>query len=370
MKTGTSLYLDAVRFMAAFAVFMSHYATQHFTGGLFWQLMPYGAEAVIVFFVLSGFVIGYVTDSREGDPRSYAVNRAARIWSVALPALLLTLLLDTAGSALRPDLYSPAALIHYQADGQVWGYLASALFLNQLWYLDLTPGTDLPYWSLGYEVWYYVIFGVAVFMPRAARLPATLVVAAIAGPRILALLPLWLAGVACYRLTRAGRQSVPVGAVCLTVSVAGWVAHEAWAFRYGRLYGLGPDVFGRLQLVQDYIVGGLFALHLIGVCHLSDVIARLLGPVARPVRWLAGATFSLYLVHYPVMQIIVAAIPWPPAATITRVLLFVLTLAAVFLFAELAERRKEAWRRMIWAVSLRLFPPAPALAPDVIGRSS
>ena len=57
MTNALSLYLDALRFGAAFVVFVSHYVAERYTGGLFWQSMPYGRTAVLVFFVLSGFVI-------------------------------------------------------------------------------------------------------------------------------------------------------------------------------------------------------------------------------------------------------------------------------------------------------------------------
>nr|WP_294559840.1 acyltransferase [uncultured Rhodopila sp.] len=363
MKEGTSLYLDCVRFVAALTVFASHYGTQHFTGGQFYQLQPYGAEAVDVFFVLSGFVIGCVTDGRERSARVYAVNRAARLWSVALPVLLLTLVLDRAGSALRPDLYTAAAIPHYHPDGWLGRYLLSAVFLNQTWHLDITPGTDWPYWSLGYEPWYYVIFGMAIFAPGRVRVAATVIGATLAGPKVLALFPLWLAGFACSRLSRNLRPSPRSGAVLAAASVAGWIAYEARAVHHGRLFGLGPDVFGRLEFAQDYLIGALFAVHLIGICHLSGPIGRRLGRFARPIRWLAGSTFSLYLMHYPVMQFLNAARPWPRESPVSRVLLFGLTLAAVFLFAEVSERRKPAWRRAIAALSGRLLPPNPVAVP-------
>ena len=50
-----SLFIDVLRIIAALAVFFSHYASGRLSGGLFWQIMPYGHSAVIVFFVLSGF---------------------------------------------------------------------------------------------------------------------------------------------------------------------------------------------------------------------------------------------------------------------------------------------------------------------------
>jgi hypothetical protein len=39
MTNALSLYLDALRFGAAFTVFLSHYAAKGFSGGLFWQAM-------------------------------------------------------------------------------------------------------------------------------------------------------------------------------------------------------------------------------------------------------------------------------------------------------------------------------------------
>jgi peptidoglycan/LPS O-acetylase OafA/YrhL len=357
MRTGTSLYLDLVRFAAALTVFLSHYGTSHFTGGRFYQMQPYGPQAVDVFFVLSGFVISHATDRRENGPRRYIISRMARLYSVAGPALLLTLVLDTAGSALHPDMYPAHTAPHYHADDLAGQYLMSALFVNQLWYLDVRPGTDWPYWSLGYEVWYYVIFGVAMFAPRRIRAWALLAAAAVAGPRILALFPLWLLGVACHRLTRATEPSAPLGAICLTVSVVGWIGYEVLAAHHGRLPGLAPDVFHRAELSQDYLVAGFFGLHLIGICHLSEAVGDLLRPVAKPIRWLAGATFSIYLMHYPVMQFLAAVMPWPLTRALAQTVLFALTLAGVFLMAEISERRKDAWRRVFESMSRRLVLP-------------
>jgi len=57
------------------------------------------------------------------------------------------------------------------------------------------PVWNPPYWSLCYEVWYYALFGAAVYLPPARRMLWLVLLAAIAGPRILLLLPVWLAGV-------------------------------------------------------------------------------------------------------------------------------------------------------------------------------
>ncbi len=79
MGPALSIYLDALRFVAAFVVFLSHYATHAFSGGVLWQIEPYGRTAVLVFFVLSGVIIAWVTESREETLREFAISRIARI---------------------------------------------------------------------------------------------------------------------------------------------------------------------------------------------------------------------------------------------------------------------------------------------------
>src|SRR3954447_25767284 len=73
-----SLYLDVLRFTAAFAVFISHYAPGYRSGGLFWQFAGFGRTSVLVFFVLSGFVIAYVSQGKESSLQEYALSRLSR----------------------------------------------------------------------------------------------------------------------------------------------------------------------------------------------------------------------------------------------------------------------------------------------------
>ena len=198
MNRGTSLFLDAVRFFAAFVVFMDHYAGSRISGGLFYQLTTFGGEAVDVFFVLSGYVIGYATDTRERSARVYAINRAARIYSVAVPALILTFVLDRIGLSLKPDLY--LANLNFRSGDEIWQFASALVFINQIWWAYSSPGTLLAYWSLGFEVWYYVIFGVAAFASGRWRIVGVAALLLLVGPKIVAMFPLWLMGLIAYRV--------------------------------------------------------------------------------------------------------------------------------------------------------------------------
>jgi peptidoglycan/LPS O-acetylase OafA/YrhL len=235
MNRATSLYIDLARFSAALVVFLGHISGQRLTGGFLWQIAPYMSHAVTIFFVLSGFVIAYATDKRENSAVSYAVSRAARIYSVVLPALAATVLLDTLGRYLQPALYSDAW--GYVDHNQLASFALSALFLNEIWFIHVSPGSDLPYWSLGYEIWYYVIFGIFLFSPRKwFFLPVALIVI---GPKIVSMLPLWLFGVS--RIPSFFLMS-GVGAIRLRRIVTS--AHVGMEHRNGQVGAVARSVQG------------------------------------------------------------------------------------------------------------------------------
>ena len=100
-------------------------------------------------------------------------------------------------------------------------------------------------------------------------------------------------------------------------------------------------------LAYDYGIGLLVAAQLLGVHALAPLLWRWLRPIANPVAWLAGASFTLYLLHYPLIHFIAAATPWPGAHWANRALVFVLPPLLALVVAEATERRRTAWRRVI-----------------------
>ncbi len=172
-------------------------------------------------------------------------------------------------------------------------YLGSLVFLNEIWSHHAPPGSALPYWSLGFEVWYYVAFGVAFFGRRPWNLVGAALVMLAIGPRVAARFPLWLMGSACYRLGRHHPPGQRLGwALCVGALVA-FLLYEQVAWRYGELYSAFAFSPERLHdYAQDYIVGALFSLHLFGFRAASGAATPLLLRLERPIRWIAGATFS------------------------------------------------------------------------------
>lgn len=343
MNREVSIALDLARILAAGAVFVSHASWQAHTGGLFWQLGGIGREAVDVFFVLSGFVIAHVTAEREPTARDFAINRAARIASVAVPALVATFLLDAVGRVAMPGLY--ADLCCENALTVVWRYLRNLLFVGDLWSHHISPGTNVPWWSLGFEAWYYLAFGLFVFMPRPWNWAAAAGALVVAGPGIAVLFPLWLLGGVGYRLSRRWAPGVWTGAALVAGAAVLLPVVTVFGPREGQIYSAFSLAPGRLvDYGQDYVIGVLFLGILLGVRGLSGVLAGFFGAIERPVRWLAGGTFALYLFHLPLMRALVAVSPWPAESWGMRVLVLFGVPALVLGIAEVTERKKSFWR--------------------------
>ena len=202
MSRAFSLYLDVVRFLAAMLVLLYHANWIYRPGFVITSL---GHEAVVIFFVLSGFVIAYVADTREQDFRGFMVARAARIFSVAIPAIILTATLDLVGFQINELAYPEG----YRAwDLPVIRVITSTLFLNEIWALGIQLFTNVPYWSLNYEVWYYVLFGVLFFFEGRRKWFAFGVLCLLLGPKIILLLPVWWMGVWIYRSPSLVQMSV------------------------------------------------------------------------------------------------------------------------------------------------------------------
>lgn len=235
------------------------------------------------------------------------------------------------------------------------------LFLNQVWNLNVPQGSDLPYWSLGYEVWYYAIFGLATFAPRRWRTAGVLAALAFAGPAIAAMLPLWLSGLFGYRLCALRPIRRPVGWMLFAGSLAAWGAYQLWGQDHLAAMVNVPAFLKRPGLPDDYVVGTLFIVHIIGFHAISPAFEGISIRLQKPVRWAAGATFSIYLFHLPVAQFLATQVPWPPTSSSTRLVLFGGTLLILFALAELSERRKDLWRRAFKALFARV-QASPELA--------
>lgn len=350
MNDKVSVCLDIIRFAAAMVVFIGHASNGHISGGLFWQIYPYLQPAVVVFFVLSGYVIAYVTASSSRGAFPYARDRIARIHSVLLPALLLTVVCDLIGHGANPRHYEQLQPI--LRDQQWLRYLLSVFVVQNVWNIDMYPGTNGPTWSLTYEVFYYAIWACVIWtrgLPRAALLALLLL---IAGPSVASLLPIWLLGVLAYRVNAkqlAGDRRLPwawlAGMLLLAalLVVEPWVRNE-WTIR-------AP--FIRSEIVADYFCALVFFLLLVLLPSIVQGL-EMKDRQVRAIRYIAQSTFVIYLFHYPLIRMFSGLRPGNAAAPLNWLLVFPVSFLIMLACVPLTNHLQRQIKRLLdswWARS-------------------
>lgn len=356
MNARFSVYLDLVRFGAAFTVLLSHLAYARFTDGNYRILrdLNIGSDAVVLFFVLSGLVIAYTADTKDRTLGVFAFNRLTRVWSVAVPAVLLTIGLDHLGTQLNPEAYRG----WWFAAHSVESMLFFGLTFSTEW--GLAPfrlGSNGPYWSLSYEVAYYALFAAVCYLKGGRRALALTIMIPVFGIRPLLLLPCWLIGLHVYRLLRDGFDPGPARAWLLAlvppaiyaISLAIGLPRLLMALQTVVIdvrYVNGLFNFSN-EFLWNNLLGLLAAAHFLGAAVVLRSWRHGFSPrVERAIRWLAGGSFSLYLLHYPVLQFTEAVLPeWPQA--IRHPALLLICLFACYLGAELFERRLAGFRSLV-----------------------
>ena len=83
------------------------------------------------------------------------------------------------------------------------GQLLAVTFTGHAGPLNEPAFGNAMYWSLDYEVWYYMIFAAAVFYSGRKRLLLVSALVLLSGPRVALLMSMWLLGVFIYRATQS-----------------------------------------------------------------------------------------------------------------------------------------------------------------------
>lgn len=81
MSKLTSLYLDFLRVIAAFGVLFVHAKFSWFSS-LFHSTFELGNKFVMIFLVLSGYLISYTVKDKNKGSQQYLLDRFSRLYSV------------------------------------------------------------------------------------------------------------------------------------------------------------------------------------------------------------------------------------------------------------------------------------------------
>ena len=368
--------LDALRGLAAQPVLLSHACAFIFPAGLGAAagLVAWSARlSVLVFFVLSGFVIGasILRETKVGggfDWIGFGVRRIARIYPPYLVAIALVAVLAAVHARGFTIVGTGGDVSGFNAG--LWSWPGAVLFLYTG--SDGMSMLDGPVWSLRLEVGLYVFAALLalIWMARGARRLSLMATAAL-------LLALY-----CSRLAYADIAIASFG--CGAVAAAlfrylgglplGWTCVGAAAAV--ALPAISPDLAtdSAFSMVYQCLLGIPLALTLVALAQRRGEEANWLGRLTtRSGDW----SYTLYITHCPLLSMAATAFAWDrmSASLASRLgllaLAFVVTNFLAFVMAKAVERPSyfarhirrflSRWRPLILRADDR--PPIPAPDP-------
>lgn len=310
---------------------------------------------VVLFFFISGAVITYAIRARPVSIEEFLFDRATRIFTALIPALILVALVD----------------LYFAAGPQYKGYdLSLKTFVGNLLMMASYPkfgyfGTEFdfslmrvppfgslrPIWTVVVEWWLYVFFGVVFLTARfdlTWKRMAVFALFVISLPVVFShsfggtgqgLVLVWLFGAGYYRFCIEGRllQSRPwmnVGLFCFSVLLIGFSRSLMAGWPY---FDLRYSIF-------------ICALVIFGAEIVRDFGGRILSPLEKISAFLAKYSYSLYLVHFTIIINLYALIDAGSSTTVKILMLIVGVLIsnlAAYLFWLAFESRYRDVRRTL-----------------------
>lgn len=302
-----SLYLGLLAFFAAVIVFFSYSSHSSLTGGFLWQASGYGQTAVIVFFVLSVYVVRYVVKNEEFKPNYHDIARISRLYLLIIPALLmLTVVCNTIDIFLIPENYQ--GLWSGELINQYYRYLVTFCMLHSVWGFQLTPPNNGPFWSMSFAFFYYLIFGIYFYLRSTLKKTILLIfIMLVAGPTIILLLPIWLVGGVCYKLHHHHKHPAKkIQYLIFSVPIVGLLCTPI----YREYFKYDFSFTTRQVIIGNYIDAAFVFLNLYTAPVVAHLIKKSLIRLQKSIILCGALTFSLYLFHIPLLRLFSAISPF------------------------------------------------------------
>ncbi len=309
---------------------------------------------VMGFFVISGYCIqlsvGRQVESGRFSLGVYLLARLTRIMPLYYAGLLFTLLVEVSVAPIRPSFY-PEGLNHV-------GWLAQVVFAQRLFQ---TFGSFAPSWTITYELFYYIFFGLlAALSPRFKLRPSWLGMG----------LCVAIGGLMQFLYVNGGKNGFTLHAGLIFGLGAIWFmgalvsVHGPEAVRYRSVRNLArawPLVFGSAAILWGENRCPLQVVYLILGVAFSMMMLRfqaaevLEGSRSREApRWLSStakllglASYPTYLFHGPILLLVATGISQSGLKLDWRVSWLLLVSTGVgsgISLGWLAERPIMSWR--------------------------
>ncbi|POZ52104.1 acyltransferase family protein [Methylovulum psychrotolerans] len=294
-------WLDWVRFIAAFMVVAIHArggvwldwgrlqaGSRTLLSAIFFAVTRAGTEWVLVFFILSGFLVGGKLierlENNTFDLRVYMIDRITRIWVPLLPAHIW------------------AAYVAYMAEKSLsWRELFGSLIGLQ-GIFTRAFAENYPLWSLAYEIWFYFLGGcLAIWLRSASRLRILAGFGIVVGMAIFTQLNVvflfaWILGASTYWMCHE-KSNTGLGVLGCFLIVVGFALSQV------RSASVSVDLSAWLQYVPSSNVAMLVLS--LGIALVFPILTQLRpkskfgGQINAVGGKFAAFSYTLYLTHYP-----------------------------------------------------------------------
>ena len=300
-KQGSPQYpaLDVIRFLACLLVVLNHLRGNQFlpfsetqcssalVKRAFFMATRLGVESVVVFFVLSGFLVGGITIDRflrgTFDPWKYLVDRATRIYTPLVPVVVFCVVM-----AVWVGVPVTAADVAVNL-ASLQGAFGDPLPLS------------LSLWSLAYEVWFYVLCGGVLLMFQSGSKRkwiafVTIVASAVVLTRLeTAYLFAWLFGACAFFLrSRAGAWNFVVGIPLMLGGAAGMQLTSVST----QIDLAGFSWVDRRLAIVALSAGSALVVSVLSTIQATSAFSR---RGAEAFQWLSSFSYTLYLIHTPLI---------------------------------------------------------------------
>jgi peptidoglycan/LPS O-acetylase OafA/YrhL len=379
-----SSHLDLLRGLAAITVMVGHLKFflgslgKPYSGGGEMRFGPPLApnpnqmnpahEAVIIFFVLSGVLVGGSVLREQGAQLfswgPYLLRRLSRLLTVLVPALLIGFVIDSTTRHLIAHFVGPVITLLGDANATLMSldwrvFLGNLFFLQTLDRTRIVPfGSNRALWSLSFEFWYYLLFPLLAgifFLPSRRRKVTygllAVLIACFLWKDPLSRFLIWLFGAFATQLP----SFIPERWQRLVIALMS-IQFVACA---GLMWWRPPVNF----LLDDIILGLSFTSLVVAILHRRSLRPRSL--YASLAEHLARPSYSVYLFHLPIMTLIAtwSALYLPSvvhhkwvAMLMISPLLYALCYLLYFAFEAHTERVRIAAGRLL---GLSKTPRAP-----------
>ena len=300
--------LDLLRVLASQFVLVFH-ATSFF--GIFKSLeppyIPYLQNvAVVIFFLLSGFLISYTVMRKLPDPqygmRQFLIDRFSRIYSAYLPILFLIIIID-----LYHIYYNSSSYVHLGAFDIKTFFVNLFMFQDfPLFNIGTSFGSARPFWTIAIEWWIYLSFGYlffAIYRRLQNNLSISIVhvviflgvsivpVYNIVSGRGNGLTMVWILGALIMLLLFKTKLPVVKPTHLYFISFLFLILSAMRAYKTKEAYDL---LFASLLAIALFFL--IYALQN-NNCFKSKLLNRCISVMAK-------YSFTLYLIHYSILEII------------------------------------------------------------------